>query len=315
MKNIAIIGVGQLGSRHLQALALYEEELEIYLIDPQQESLEQGKNRFEEVDRFRNKRLYFRNKIDDLPTVIDFVVIATNSLQRLMVLKELVAHSTVNYLLLEKFLFPKVEEYVEAKRLITDNRIKAYVNCARRMWPVYQMIREEINGDAHIKVIVDGENWSMGSNAIHFLDLFFNFTGEQDITINTSKLDRELIDNKRKGYVDFSGTLQGITKNGNKLHLTSRLSNRVTTEIIIESNKRKYKIYEAEQIIETFHQGKMERASFKLFHQSSLTNRVLEQLDKRGTCDLVSFQESTKYHLTLLKAFNSVLGEREGAIT
>jgi predicted dehydrogenase len=299
----------------LQALALFEEELEIYLVDPRQESLEQAKDRFEEVSCFRNKKLYFRNKIDDLPTIIDFVVIATNSLQRLMVLNELVAHSTVNYLLLEKFLFPKAEEYVEAKRLITDNRIKAYVNCARRMWPVYQKIREDINGDTHIKVTVDGENWSMGSNAIHFLDLFFYFTGEQDITINTSKLDRELIDNKRKGYVDFSGTLQGITKNGNELHLTSRLTNRVITEIIIESNKRKYKIHEAEQIIEIIHEGQMESAPFKLFHQSSLTNKVLEQLDVHGTCDLVSFKESSKYHLTLLKAFNSVLGEREGAIT
>jgi predicted dehydrogenase len=315
MKNIVIIGVGQLGSRHLQALALYEKELDIYLVDPQQESLQQGKKRFEEVNRFKNKRLYFRNKIDDLPTIIDFAVIATNSLQRLMVLKELVTHSSVNYVLLEKFLFPNVEEYVEAHKLITENGIKAYVNCARRMWPDYQKIRDEIHREANIKVTVDGENWSLGSNAIHFLDLFFYFTGEQDITMNTSKLDRGLLNNKREGYVEFSGTLQGVTTKGNILHLTSALSNKVTTEITIESNEKKYIIHEAQQIMEIFNQGQMNKTPFRLFYQSSLTNQVLEQFDRHGTCDLVSFEESTKYHLILLKAFNSVLGEREGAIT
>ena len=49
MLNIAIIGCGQIGSRHLQALSLIKEGAIIYLVDNSPESIDISKERFEQV--------------------------------------------------------------------------------------------------------------------------------------------------------------------------------------------------------------------------------------------------------------------------
>jgi len=54
---------------------------------------------------------------------------------------------------------------------------------------------------------------------------------------------------------------------------------------------------------------------FPMYYQSELTNKVYEQLQQTGRCQLVEYEEAMKEHLMLLNAFNEFLGEREGAIT
>ena len=311
MKKIAIIGAGQLGSRHLQALALHKQALTIYIVDPTEESLNISRDRFIEVDEYKNKELIFSQSIGNLPLVLDFVVIATNSLQRLFVLKELLHTSKVQYLLLEKFLFPKEEEYDEALELIAEKEVKAYVNCARRMWPSYQGIKEEMVHDTNIKLTVTGSNWNLSSNAIHFLDLYFYLTNDKTIILDTDELDDDLIENKRQGYIDFSGALKGHSLTGNQLSLTSTVEGNQILEITIDSNKRTVKINESLQEI---HSGN-EIMKFPILHVSETTHKVFEQLTKQDTCELVTFERSARDHLLLLEAFNKFLNGREGAIT
>ncbi|WP_342508855.1 Gfo/Idh/MocA family oxidoreductase [Sporosarcina sp. FSL K6-2383] len=312
MKKIAIIGAGQLGSRHLQALALHESELNIYIVDPLEESLNRSRDRFLEVDYYHNKQLSFIHSVKDLPAVLDFVVIATNSLQRLAVLKELLDNSKVHYLLLEKFLFPKIEEYEEAMKLIEEKKVKAYVNCARRMWQSYQELKNKFINEPNIKLSVMGSNWNLASNAIHFLDLFFFVTNDKTIAIDSSKLDNELIKNKRLGYIELTGTLTGHTIGGNEFTLTSStLLENVTVEITIESDNQHCVIKEGFQEIHC--NGEIEK--FEMFHQSELTHKVFEQLIETETCDLVTFERSVQDHLLLLNAFNGFLNGWKGVIT
>ncbi|MCV3262394.1 Gfo/Idh/MocA family oxidoreductase [Vibrio harveyi] len=47
--NLLIIGAGQLGSRHLQALAQLDDKFSIYVLDPFEQSLEVAKQRYQEV--------------------------------------------------------------------------------------------------------------------------------------------------------------------------------------------------------------------------------------------------------------------------
>lgn len=311
MKVVSIIGAGQLGSRHLQALALHDHPLTIYIVDPIDQSLALSKERFLEVDKYKNKSLHFIQSIAELPSTLDFVVIATNSKQRLEVLKELLFYSKVRYLLLEKFLFPKCIEYEEAKKLINDNKVKAYVNCARRMWSDYQELHKMFKYDSNIKLIVDGSNWNLASNSIHFLDLFYYLTNDKKLVLNTSDLNKDLIKNKRAGYVEFTGKLTGTSLNGNTFSLTSSVEGNNLLEIKVESDQRAFIINESAQEIKC---GNIIK-KFPMFHQSELTNKVFEQLIEKDTCDLVTFETSVQHHLLLLESFDEFLDGREGAIT
>ena len=66
MKRIFIIGSGQLGSRHLQALKNIDEELDIYVIDPSNKSLDVAKNRYESITIKDNNILSFENSIENI---------------------------------------------------------------------------------------------------------------------------------------------------------------------------------------------------------------------------------------------------------
>ena len=48
-KNIAIIGGGQIGSRHLQGLAKLSKQFQIYVVDPDKQALSIAKQRYLEV--------------------------------------------------------------------------------------------------------------------------------------------------------------------------------------------------------------------------------------------------------------------------
>ena len=312
MKNIAIIGAGQLGSRHLQALAKVKENITLYIVDPSEQSLKTSQDRFYEVNDL-NKKLICTQSINALPKEIEFVVISTNSKQRLGVLKELIAHARVKYLLLEKFLFPLIDEYEEASTILQSVSTKVYVNCTRRMWTSYQHLKLQLDNKEQITFNVSGVNWNLASNSIHFLDVFLYLVDENYADIDHSSLDNEIVENKRPGYIEFTGTLKAVTPKGHQLILTSDISGVEPINITVTSNNKHYKIYETEQrMLEND-----EEKAFEIYHQSNLTNKVYEQLQQRGSCSLVDYAASANEHLLLLNAFNSFLGARarEGAIT
>lgn len=309
--NIAIVGAGQLGSRHLQALSLLQEEMNIFLVDPIEISLEVSKKRFDEVDKYNNKNIYLLNSIKKLPISIEFAIIATTSLHRLSVLKTLFTHATVKYLLLEKFLFPFVEEYEEAQRLIEISKTITYVNCTRRQWESYKQLKDKVKDSQNISLIARGDNWNLASNSIHLLDLFFYLTGKDELNINTNHLSNNIVQNKRQGYVEYLGTIFGDTRRGNHIELTCGEGDSFNLIIEIKADDVLYQIDEANEIIQF--EGTKER--FPICYQSQLTNRVLQQLRETDTCDLTPFVESAEIHLTLLNAFNNKFSDREGIIT
>ena len=66
--NVSIIGSGQIGSRHLQALAHLQESVRIQLVDPSQSSLEVACQRFHSIYKGDPKRITLQtfNTIKDL---------------------------------------------------------------------------------------------------------------------------------------------------------------------------------------------------------------------------------------------------------
>ncbi|PAQ13671.1 hypothetical protein CD798_14820 [Bacillaceae bacterium SAOS 7] len=314
MNSVAIIGAGQLGSRHLQAIALHKEPLNIYLIDPCEQSTDTAISRFNEVDQYKNKHIFVESTVKNCPKSLFFAVISTNSRPRLQLLKQLLQQIEVKYILLEKFLFPLEHEYAEADDVIRKHGVKAFVNCARRMWPNYQEIKKQLCKDANIRLNVQGINWGLASNAIHFLDLFYYLSGENQITMDSSNL-THILTNKREGYIELAGTLTGNIESTNRFKLTSNAGEGISLEIIIESEERKYVINESKQLLTYYDDEVNLEKEFKVYYQSVLTHQVYEQLLATGQCDLATFEESATLHLKLLTAFNQFLGAKGGTIT
>ena len=80
MKKTALIGAGQLGSRHLQGLAKSDLEISIEVLEPFEDSRNTAKQRFEEIPTNKNiKSIDFHENISLLSDELDLVIVATNA--------------------------------------------------------------------------------------------------------------------------------------------------------------------------------------------------------------------------------------------
>ncbi|MBC7449141.1 MAG: Gfo/Idh/MocA family oxidoreductase [Hymenobacteraceae bacterium] len=312
MKHIALIGAGQLGSRHLQALALLEQPATFYVVDPAQESLDITRSRFFEVKgaERHQETIRFCQTFQELPRQLDLVVVATGSRIRRHVIEALLAHAEVPYLLLEKILFSKPEDYAAVGELLTQKGVTAWVNCPRRMIAYYQELKERLKNEPRLSLTVTGSNWGLACNGIHFVDLFAYLTGDEAVTLSGAQLDGHILESKRAGYLELTGTLLGSTANGSTLAVTSLPDGTAGLGLSITAGGQRYHLDEGKRLTyfaTAAQQWQWEQETWGWLFQSQLTNVAAQQILTSGTCDLTPYAASAGQHLALLAAFMPVI--------
>lgn len=307
MYNAAIIGAGQLGSRHLQALKTASLPFHIWVMDNSEESLNIAKQRYDQVTAIGDKEIELVQDISQLPEELDFVVVATGSKPRATIVKGLLRHSHVKNMILEKVLFPRLEDYDEIGKLINEKGVKCWVNCARRMFGVYHQVKDMLScGPIDMKY--EGKEWGLCCNSIHLIDLFLMFTGEDEYTLDTTELIPVIEDSKRKGYIEFFGTLKIQTPKGSMLTLTcSKETVEKNLCVCIQDGEKHIEIDEANSLLSM--NGK--QSAFRLPYQSETTGIYADMIMKMGYISLSTFEMSVKYHKEfiskMLEFYNSLL--------
>src|SRR3989344_2614564 len=185
MFNVYIIGAGQIGSRHLQALKIVKFPLSITVIDPSPESLKITKERYASVPagKFVHNVDYLI-KIPQKSAPIDLAIVATRSDVRSKIIIELRKSAKVKYLVLEKILFNKKPDYDFIKNLLQKSGTVTLVNCPIRMTPIYQKVEQHFRGK-RISYVVSGSKFGLITNAIHYLDHAAYLSGTTEFEINT----------------------------------------------------------------------------------------------------------------------------------
>ena len=307
MYNAAIIGAGQLGSRHLQALKTSSLPFHIWVMDNNEESLNVAKQRYDQVAAIGEKEIELVQEISQLPKKLDFVVVATGSKPRAAIVKGLLNHCHVKNMILEKVLFPRLEDYDEIGQLINEKGVKCWVNCARRLFGVYNHVKDTLSG-APIDMKYEGTEWGLCCNSIHIIDLFMFFTGEEEYVLDTSEIIPVIEDSKRNGYIEFYGTLKIRTPKGSTLILTcSKEAVEKNLCICIKDGANVIEIDEANSLLSM--NGK--QSSYRLPYQSETTGTYADIIMKMGYIPLSTFEMSVKYHKEfiskMLEFYNSLL--------
>jgi hypothetical protein len=314
MKKIAIIGAGQLGSRHLQSLAQCEFKVKLYIVDPSNEALQISKERFDQIPKNSNvENLEFFQNIEKLPNCLDLVVIATNANVRLKVIQELIEHSNVSYLILEKVLFQSIQDYQIAQDLFLEKKITAWVNCPRRMYPIYQNIRKYLD-DKPVHYEVNGVDWGLACNSIHFIDHLAMYTNNIEYTIETEGLEPLILQSKRKGFVEFIGKLTGRFSDGDTFSLSSQSGNKPWSQQKFSTDTVELTISEGKGIVEVIQKSTKEKSliSFTTPYQSNLTQLVAKDIFDTGNCLLTPYEQSMKLHIPLLKGLMQFMEKLDG---
>lgn len=207
--TVAVIGVGRLGSRHVEGLARLESVRRLIGVEPSVNARADARERLSDVRIATGDPIELVGDVSDLPDRLDYVVVATSSDVRRAVIEELLDGREVGHLLLEKVLFQRLADFDVVDRLLQERGVSARVDTARRAFPIYQEVRDHFADDPVVHMDVRGGDWGLACNGIHFLDLLCFLTGALPETIETAQLARAPIPSKRPGFYEFQGTLTG----------------------------------------------------------------------------------------------------------
>lgn len=312
MKRIFIFGAGQIGSRHLQALKKVRYPLDITVYDMSLESLARAKERYDTIPKNRyEKFVSYTTEFPKGKNYFDVAIIATCSDIRRYATEILLRSHAVRFLILEKLLFHSKSDYKAMQKILQKAKVKTYVNCSMRMVPHYVMIKNAIQ-KGPVFYYVSGRAYGLITNTIHYIDNMAHLCGTNTYTLDTSDLEKKPYQSKRKGFLEFDGTLKARFSDGSLGIFTSYSKGSAPIVIQIHSSNVRALILEAQEtmfIAKKKHSWKWEKIHAPFPYQSTLTTRLVEDLFKNGKCLLPGFLESAKLHLTYLEALRKHLNK------
>jgi predicted dehydrogenase len=312
LTRVLIVGAGQLGSRHLQALQSVERPLQIHVVDPSAQALKVAEERFRAVAIHERHTLHLSNEIPRAE-VTDIAIVATNADVRRKAAEAVLAGSTVRYMVLEKLLFERRQDYLEFEHVLAATQTRAWVNCPMRIMPPYERIRSQLGG-ASIDYRVSGGQFGLVTNAIHYIDHVAHLTGCPAFTLDTRGLDRAPVPSKRAGFLELNGRLIASFADGSSCQLTCYGSGNAPPLVEIASAGARWIIRESEGLLwqsTMASSWRWEEVDAKIPYQSQLTAQMVTDLLETGSCGLSPLAQSIGIHLSLLDPLLKMLQEAE----
>ncbi|WP_286239896.1 Gfo/Idh/MocA family oxidoreductase [Neptuniibacter halophilus] len=306
--NILIVGVGQLGSRHLQALSKLDNRHNIYIVDTCKQAIKVAIGRYSEVAGEKSANLHVSETMKDLEGIkVEVAIIATSAAVRLEVIKILIKYVDVKNLVLEKVLFQSTEQLYEAQQLIKTKGIKSWVNCPRRMYSLYKGLHDELSGCRSIEVT--GVNWGLACNIIHFIDLWHYFTCFNDYSLGF--YDLKIIDSKRGGYKELIGSGRASSDcSVYELYFDCKQDDNLSPSVSIKFIMDDRELIINETLGEMIWVDKKgvenTKQEFNLPYQSNLTDLLVKSIYDGGTCELISFEDSVVLHAEYLDKLGAI---------
>jgi hypothetical protein len=162
--------------------------------------------------------------------------------------------------------------------------------------------------------VVLGGEWGLACNSIHFIDNMSFLSQETQFVYDFSGI-TSVIESKRKGYIEFTGTFICRQSNGSELILHSRKDSNAKLKIQILTDNYTWSIDEVGgMIVESSKNEDWEEITkeIKIPYQSELSNIFAKQILLEGKCDLTSFNESMKLHVGMLSSFIDLYNLKTG---
>jgi predicted dehydrogenase len=306
--KVLIVGAGQLGSRHLQALRNTQFDLDITVSDPSLESLKVARERYESLPEVGKHKIQY---LENMPAngSWDLAIVASNAGPRKNILQHAVDKLQIKNFVIEKILFTNAADYEWAAKLTSSSLKNAWVNCCMRQMPVYQQIKNQFT-DKKFNFVVSGSNYGLVTNAIHYIDYAAWLAGTTEFTLDTSMLDTTAIPSKRKGYLELNGHLKAHFKTGTVATISCFADGQLPIVVEAHGPTQRCLVFESERkvvISAAANNWVREEREAIIPYQSQLTTEVVKAFHESKGCVLPTLDESIKIHLNLLKPLKEFL--------
>lgn len=219
--NFLIIGVGNIGLRHIQGLSKINNS-KFFLYDKNNNYKVRFKIEFDKLKK-NNQINYFSNmdEIENKKLIYKLIILSITSEKRVAMLRRLRKIFPETKILIEK---PICQSILELNRLknIKEN---TYVNYPRRYYPWFSKIKKEFLKNYKknkLNLKIRYINLGLATNTCHYIDLFNFLTN-----LNPNKVilkNEKWFESKRKGFFDLNGDVEIDFGKNNKLIINSLTS-------------------------------------------------------------------------------------------
>lgn len=299
MKRVLVVGCGNIGFRHLQALCRVATPLDITVVEPNEAVHERILGQFDAASEAPH-RFELGTELPGEAESFDLVVVATTASQRRAIVESLLSRFDVAVMILEKVLFQKDADYDAVAESLERHGVRAYVNCGRRTFDGYRDLRRELHRP--VDVVVRGQRLGLASNAVHFLDLAEFLNDASVIAVDATALEPGSVPGKRADVVEIFGTMRAALDNGATLAVESLDVDPVRIEIELRSADR---VIIIDELARTQSEGG-EVETFVSQNVSDTFEIYADAVDHRE-CSLTPYADSSRQHRFYLAALRSHL--------
>lgn len=308
--SIAIIGCGNIGSRHLQSVSGLPFETKIDIVEPNVTACTLAKERLKEVQHGSNDNISWHQSIDKIKDS-DLVVVSTPSTGRVDLINQLLKLGNRRFLI-EKMVCQSQDEYDLLLSEMQKHQVKGWVNTNRRYFKTYKLIKNAFKDASDLSLSVIGANPRLGTSSIHYIDLFCWLLSDYEINLNGELLEIELFPNKRGSHLkEFAGTVVGSLKNKSTLTITFVPDQEPPSIVSLVGNNNAIVIDETNEKIDDPANQLKGQNEFKFEHTSELTKVIAQDILKYDSCMLPTIQELYRPHCELFRIFNNHIKTHE----
>lgn len=313
VKRILIIGCGNIGSRHAQAVTKLPWNVSVECVEPNNSAIEITKQRIAEMP-YDQDMINFRwfNSLKGTSNVSDLVIVSTTAIGRADLLKELLEQGHRTFII-EKLVCQSKIEYEAILTKFKDYNAKGWVNTTRRYYKSNQYIKKIFNKDQWIHYSVIAGNRGLGCNAIHYLDLFSWFINSENLELNGDFLLNSTFVNKRgDNLIEFAGTIIGSDESGSVATITFLPYDNLP-DIINISGKEKHIVIDETNELSSILRGTIKPAfSYKNEFNSDVTKEIIQDIFTTNICILPTLKQSAALHYELFRIFNAHIKKLTG---
>lgn len=299
MSNILLFGLGNIGRRYLEGILKVREVQEIHIIEKNDNSIVDLKKKYSK--EIISKKIFLASSIDNLILKKFLItIVSTTAINRYKILFNIKKKLESSYFIIEKVLGQSEIELKKIKNLFS-NHPKAWISSPRRSMVWYKNIREKIYKEKELNFSIEGYNWGMACNAIHFIDLVSWITGEKIVSIETDGLDKSWIKAKRDGFWEIMGDLNIIYSNKVSLKMKCNQDKSDKKNYIISiKNKNCYFEIDEQKSLAKFNKVKKINGIFS--NLSDIVPEMITILIQTGNCEWTRLEDSIFSHQKFIRS-------------
>lgn len=294
MFKILIVGFGSIGYRYFEAInKISLPVIKLFIVDKKIKSLTKNLD-------FNIKSIKTFENLKNLPKKVNLCIISTTCQNRHILLKKIINETDCENLILEKPLTQSPNELLKLN-IVLKNMKNIWVNTDRRSLDIYKFVKSKICFKNKILMRVQGNNWGICCNSLHFVDLF-NFLTNKYLFKIEEKSTFTWFPAKRKGFKELDNGKLKLKFGNHELYLSSKKNSLPKNlEILIKNKDNTFYIKEKSDLFELKYNKKV--VYFKNNPTSIKMTKIIKKILLKGKSDLPNYLIVTKLYHPLIDFF------------